>query len=186
MRSSLNLNQGGRLMYMGGNGFYWRCAIQPSAPGVIELRRGRTGTGIWMSEVGEFYHAFSGELGGIRRDIGRPPQRLVGFIAEFIGGGHEDAYYRILPEARESRAAFVLDGIEGDIAGDFGIFGPAAGIEIDKTNANHGTPSHAIVLARSENHSPKMLYAIEEMNPVDPVAAHYQSQTRSEVVLFRR
>jgi N,N-dimethylformamidase len=176
------LGQGGRLMYMGGNGFYWRCAAHAHAPGVIEVRRGRTGTGLWMSDVGEDYLGFSGEMGGICRDIGRPPHRLVG--VGFIAQGHDDAHYRILPEARCSRAAFLLNGIDGDIVGDFGIFGTAVGQEIDKTNLARGTPPHTIVVARSENHSPSMIYVIEEMNSVDPVIGHYQAQMYAEVVFF--
>src|SRR5581483_11042999 len=31
------LRRGGRLMYLGGNGFYWRIAHHPSRPGVIEV-----------------------------------------------------------------------------------------------------------------------------------------------------
>ena len=31
--------QGGRLMYLGGNGFYWRVAMHREVPGVIEVRR---------------------------------------------------------------------------------------------------------------------------------------------------
>src|ERR671938_194827 len=32
------LNQGGRLMYVGANGWYWRIAYHPELPGVIEVR----------------------------------------------------------------------------------------------------------------------------------------------------
>ena len=35
---------GGRLMYMGGNGFYWRIAYHPHVPGVMEVRRAGDGT----------------------------------------------------------------------------------------------------------------------------------------------
>jgi N,N-dimethylformamidase len=88
---------------MGGNGFYWRCAACEDIPAAIEVRRGRTGTAIWQSDVGENYLAFMGELGGIYRELGRPPQQLagVGFIAE----GHDDAHFRISPKARAGRAA---------------------------------------------------------------------------------
>ena len=40
-RSTAYLRQGGRLMYLGGNGFYWRIAHHPTRRGVIEVRRGR-------------------------------------------------------------------------------------------------------------------------------------------------
>lgn len=32
--------EGGRHMYLGGNGFYWRIAYHAELPGVIENRRG--------------------------------------------------------------------------------------------------------------------------------------------------
>ena len=42
------LNRGGRLMYMGGNGFYWRVSYPASHPGMIELRRAQDGTRAWV------------------------------------------------------------------------------------------------------------------------------------------
>ena len=62
------LDRGGRVMYMGGNGFYWRTAVHGAA---IELRRGRGSTATWKSPVGEDYSAFTGEIGGLWRDVGR-------------------------------------------------------------------------------------------------------------------
>lgn len=173
------LGQGGRLMYMGGNGYYWRIATHKS---VIEVRRGRTGTGPWQSEVGESCLSLSGEMGGIWRDLARPPQRLcgVGFIAE----GSDASYYRVLPEARRGRAAFILDGVKDDVIGNFGIFGGAAGQEIDRTNASYGTPDGVVVVARSENHGPRMLYVVEEMFSSYPVIDTYRSLTCAEVVFF--
>src|SRR5262249_12503879 len=34
---------GGRFIYMGGNGFYWRTSYHPTLPGVIEMRRAEDG-----------------------------------------------------------------------------------------------------------------------------------------------
>ena len=38
------LGRGGRLMYLGGNGFYWRVSYPASHPGMIEMRRAEDGT----------------------------------------------------------------------------------------------------------------------------------------------
>ena len=38
MRSRTYRDGGGRLMYLGGNGFYWRVALHQSEPGAIEIR----------------------------------------------------------------------------------------------------------------------------------------------------
>jgi N,N-dimethylformamidase len=176
------LGHGGRLMYLGGNGFYWRCATHPELPGAIEVRRGRVGTGVWTSEVGEGDLAFTGEVGGLWREIGRPPQQLlgVGFIAE----GPPKGAYRIQPGARQGRAAFALEGIDDEVFGETGIFGSAVGQEIDRSDPGRGTPAHAVVIARSEGHDPGMLFAIEEMVPTVPVLERYRDETYSEVVFF--
>ena len=88
------LDAGGRLMYMGGNGFYWRIAYCPDNPAIIEVRRAEDGTRAWIAEPGEYYHAFTGEYGGLWRRIGRPPNQLVGigFAAQGFDGG---THYRL-------------------------------------------------------------------------------------------
>ena len=102
---------GGRLMYLGGNGFYWKVARHKELPAAIEIRRGEGGIRAWAAEAGEYYNAFDGEYGGLWRRNGRPPQSLagVGFTAQ---GNFVGSHYRVKPEARASRAAWILDGIE--------------------------------------------------------------------------
>ena len=70
--------QGGRLLYLGGNGFYWRVAFSDAWPGAMELRRAEDGVRNWQTENGESYHAFGGEYGGMWRRLGRAPQRAGG------------------------------------------------------------------------------------------------------------
>jgi N,N-dimethylformamidase len=176
------LEGGGRLMYMGGNGFYWRTAVHDALPGVVEIRRGRGSTQTWKSDVGEDHFAFTGELGGLWRDVGRPPQQLVG--VGFVAQGSAASYYRVAPNARSSRAGFALDGID-EVIGNFGhIGGNAAGQEIDQTNADLGTPAHTVVLARSERHGPQMVCAMEEMEGNVPIPDFYPSKAAAEVVFF--
>ncbi|MEZ5853904.1 MAG: DUF6605 domain-containing protein [Hyphomicrobiaceae bacterium] len=146
---------GGRFMYMGGNGFYWKVARHKEAPAAIEIRRGEGGIRAWAAEPGEYYNAFDGQYGGLWRRNGRPPQNLcgVGFTAQgnFVGN-----IYRVMAEARSSRAAWILEGVTGDTFGDFGLSGHgAAGFELDRTDTRLGTPTHALVLARSEGHEPE-------------------------------
>ena len=82
-------DSGGRLMYLGGNGFYWRIGIHESEGGALEIRRGEGGIRAWASEPGEYYNAFDGCYGGLWRRSARPPQQLagIGFSAqgEFSG-----------------------------------------------------------------------------------------------------
>ena len=147
------MRQGGRLMYLGGNGFYWRIAYHPTRPGTIEVRRSEDGTRAWDAEVGEYYHSFTGEYGGLWRRNNRAPQALagVGFISQ---GFDHSSYYRRTEASHDPRAAFIFDGVPEEILGDFGILqGGAAGLEIDCVDPVLGTPPHALVVARSENHS---------------------------------
>ena len=48
------LDRGGRLMYLGANGWYWRIAFHQSLPGVIEVRRAEDGIRTWAAEPGEY------------------------------------------------------------------------------------------------------------------------------------
>jgi len=147
------LRIGGRFMYMGGNGFYWRIAHHPTRPGVIEVRRPETGVRAWIAEPGEAHLSFTGESGGLWRRQGRAPNALagVGFISQ---GFDHCSYYRRQPGADDPRAAFIFAGVDDEILGDFGhLQGGAAGLEIDSADTRLGTPPHALILATSENHS---------------------------------
>ena len=42
-------DQGGRLVYLGGNGFYWKIALSPEDPELIEIRRGESGIRAWAA-----------------------------------------------------------------------------------------------------------------------------------------
>ena len=77
------LAQGGRAMYLGGNGMYWVISTHPSRPHLIELRRGHSGTGAWYSRPGEEFTSLTGERSGLWRNRGLSPQSLfgVGFTA---------------------------------------------------------------------------------------------------------
>jgi N,N-dimethylformamidase len=157
-----HLRQGGRLMYMGGNGFYWRVTFPEAHPDMIELRRAEDGTRAWAESIGQYHHA-TGEYGGLWRRIGRPPNALVGigFIAQ---GFDASSYYRRSAASRDPRAAFLFAGIEEEIIGDFGAWGDgAAGLEIDAFDLAVGSPPHALVVASSENHSNAFLLVNEEM-----------------------
>ena len=147
---------GGRFCYLGGNGFYWKIALSKELPGLIEIRRAEGGIRAWAAEVGEYYNQFDGEYGGLWRRNGRPPQELtgVGFTAQ---GNFVGSYYRRLPEAaHHPRVSWILEGIEDEKLGDFGLSGHgAAGFELDRTDKRLGTPPHAVVIARSENHPPE-------------------------------
>jgi N,N-dimethylformamidase len=146
------LERGGRLMYLGGNGFYWRVAAHPALPGALEVRRAEGGIRAWAAEPGEYFMSLDGQYGGLWRRNGRPPQKLagVGFTSQ---GPFEGSYYRRLPASRDPRASWIFDGVLDEILGDFGLSGGgAAGFELDRADFRLGTPPHALVLASSEKH----------------------------------
>ena len=178
--------RGGRLLYLGGNGFYWRIAYSPSAPGAIEVRRARGGTGAWMAEPGESYHSFSDEPGGLWRFQNRGPHRLVGsgFIAQ---GFDSSTYYRRTRASFDPRVAFAFEGIGADERiGDHGLLGGgAAGIEVDSAEPSLGTPPHALVVATSENLTDNYLLAHEQMVFATPVQiATANPMVRADIVFF--
>jgi N,N-dimethylformamidase len=158
------LGRGGRLMYLGGNGFYWRVSYPAAHPGLIEVRRAEDGTRAWAEAVGEYYHSSTGEYGGLWRRQGRAPNALVGvgFVAQ---GFDRSSHYRRTPASRDPRARFIFGGIGKEIIGDFGVAGGgAAGLELDAWNPALGSPAHALVVASSEDHSNAFQLVNEEMN----------------------
>jgi len=148
------LDGGGRLMYLGGNGFWWVTSIHPDAPHVVEIRRGHSGSSPWRSRPGEVHHSGTGEFGGQWRYRGRPPQRLagVGFTAQ---GSDEALPYRREPDSFDPRASWIFDGVAADEPiGDFGlVLGGAGGAEIDRADRALGTPPHALVLATARGYT---------------------------------
>lgn len=156
-------HRGGRLCYLGGNGFYWRVSVCPEV-GTIEVRRAEDGTRAWIAAPGESYHAMDGGYGGLWRRLGRAPNTLVdvGFAAQ--GDFDHSGYYLVAPSAREGQGAFALQGVTGESFGDYGwLGGGAAGQEIDRADPALGTSPDTEVLASSTGHAPAMMRTIEEM-----------------------
>jgi N,N-dimethylformamidase len=162
------LENGGRLMYMGGNGFYWVTPMDPSGR-FIELRR-RDGTEAWQGAPGESHHSITGEPGGLWRFRGLPPQRIVGvgFTAQ---GFDRNSPFRRMPGSFDPRAAFIFEGIGADeLIGDFPslvLEHGAAGSELDRVDYALGSPPHTLILAQSFGHSDAYHHVVEEVNTSD-------------------
>lgn len=156
--------RGGKLMYLGGNGFYWKIGRDPNHPHMIEVRRAEGGMRVWACEPGEYYHQLDGEYGGLWRRNGIAPQKVagVGFTAE---GAFEGTYYVRTPESFCSEFTFLFEGIPpGQKIGDFGLSGGgAAGFEIDQVCADLGTPDFVTVIAASEGHGATFETTFEEL-----------------------
>ena len=177
---------GGRLMYMGGNGFYWRVAFRDDKAGVMEMRRAEDGSRSWIAEPGEYHMSFTGELGGLWWRCGRTPQSVVG--VGFIAQGFDwSSPYRRQPGGFDKRAAWVFDGLgDNDLIGDFGLLGNgAAGWELDCVDPLRGTPPHTLVLASSFDHSDTVLLVNEELGHMHPmIYGSLQPRVHADMVFF--
>lgn len=152
MWDSLNdyQNAGGRHIYLGGNGFYWRIAYSDAHPGVIENRRGMSGVRTWEGEPGEHHLSFNGEPGGLWRTHGRAPQALVGtgFSSTLFV---KSTWFRRSEASKEPQYDFVFRGVNSDVIGDFGYRGGGCvGLEIDRWDRDLGSPANSVILATSE------------------------------------
>ncbi len=157
-------NEGGRFVYFGGNGFYWRVSYHPELPGVLEMRRAEDGIRSWMAEGGEYYHSFTGELGGMWRRMGRAPQSVAG-TGMAAQGFDFSCHYNRTEESFDPRAAFIFDGIgANEKIGDFGVLGGgAAGWEIDRADTALGTPPHALIVATATDFTSAYHWVKEEL-----------------------
>ena len=148
------LGHGGRFIYLGGNGFYWKVVPLGAEPWAFELRRAEGGIRLWETLPGEGHHAFDGSYGGLWRRLGRPPQALVG-----VGFSSQGQYlgfpYTFDDAILDPRVAFMRQGIEagtqpGQVFGGRGLMGGgAAGHELDRADTRLGTPRHALVVAHA-------------------------------------
>ncbi len=153
---------GGRLMDLGGNGFYWRVALSKKIPGAIEVRRTEGGIRTWAAEPGEYYHAFDGAYGGLWRRSDRPPNLLcgIGFSSQgtFVGNS-----YRQAAAARDNTHAWVFEGVKDELFGGYGFSGGgAAGFELDRLDHRLGSPLNTVVLASSEGHDRRNFVVVHE------------------------
>ena len=131
---------GGRLMYLGGNRFYWITSFDPQRPHIVEVRRWR-GTRTWEAKPGECYHSTTGEMGGLWRFRGRAPQKIVGVGFTSQGGG-ENRPYKRQPDSFDPRAAFIKNLERFDEASDnfFGCRVPSRSAQITRRIARLGMP----------------------------------------------
>lgn len=172
------LKRSGKLMYLGGNGFYWVTSTSTSDPTTIEVRRGPRGYP-WRSEERASIHAFDGQSGGLWADNGRPQRQLVGVT--FIAMGLEEpapGYHANsgLPE----EYSWVFEGVDGDVIGTQGLLmGGAAGHEIDCVIDKQ---DGIVLLASSTGHSARLALApdlADSRRPAPPIP-------HADLVLYER
>ena len=162
------LAEGGRLLYLSGNGYYWTVGFRDDEPWIMEVRKLEAGSRAWQARAGEHYLASTGERSGLWRHRSRAPQKLVGvgFTSE---GMDASVPYRRMPDSYHRAASWIFEGVAGEVFGDFGLAGGGgAGIEVDRYELALGTPPHALILASSEQFTDNYPLVQEEVMFMTP------------------
>ncbi|CAO4186263.1 N,N-dimethylformamidase beta subunit family domain-containing protein [Methylorubrum extorquens] len=177
--------EGGRFIYMGGNGYYWNVAYRDEEPWIMEVRKLDSGMRAWAARPGEHYLQTTGDKSGLWRNRGRPPQKMLG--VGFIGEGFESGKpFRRMPDSYHRTVSWITEGIEGEIIGDFGLAqGGAAGLELDRYDLKLGTPPHAKIIASSGGHTDNYVLSVEEVLYAYPGMTGTQDyRIRADMVFF--
>jgi N,N-dimethylformamidase len=159
---------GGRILYLGGNGFYWVTSIDPDRPWIVEVRRDNSGLRSWDAPIGERNHVHTGEPGGLWRYRGRGPNTLVGvgFATEGFSTGKG---YRRAAASYEPRFKAFFEGVSKDVIGEEGyILGGAASDECDRYDLALGSPAQATILASATGFGPEYLMVPEDLGTPMP------------------
>lgn len=150
------LNQGGRLLYLSGNGMFWVTEPDAATASGIEIRRRSAPTWTWPAAPGEAHLSSTGELGGLWSNRGRDAQTWLG-VGDIGEGGGPGRPYRRTPDSHDPRVAFVFEGIaDNELIGDIPCLvnsWGAAGFELDYSNARMA-PAHALVVATADGFGP--------------------------------
>jgi N,N-dimethylformamidase len=143
---------GGRLAYLGGNGFSMNVSFGAERPWIMENRR----VDLWERDEefqrSEAVQATDGRRGGYLSASGRQAAAVTGVESATMGFDHSYPY--VLSEAaRRPEAAFVFAGVTGDVIGDFGaIGGGVVGQEWDNAAGHDLGPGH-LILGSSHDHT---------------------------------
>lgn len=180
------LANGGRGMYLGGNGWYWVTAQHPTKPFLLEVRRGEIGDQTWKARPGEYHHSFTGERGGIWRNRARAPQKIFG--TGYAGHGFSmSAPYFLLPDAIDPRAEWIFDGVSDRTRlGTEGLVGGGAvGQEFDRYELEFGSPPQSLLLGTSYGHTKYDGLVPEELYSTSPhVNGEEHPLVRGDLVYF--
>ena len=180
------LRSGGRVMYIGGNGYYWVTGTRDGEPHCIEVRKLDTGSRAWQAEPGEGHLACTGERSGLWRSRGRAPQKIVGLGFTTEGMDASEPFER-MPDSFHKRVSWIMDGIgDTEPIGDFGLAaGGAGGVELDRYDLALGTPPHTMLLAATWGHSDNYPLVSEEVTYAFPGRGGTQdAQVRGDMIYF--
>jgi hypothetical protein len=177
---------GGNMMYLGGNGFYWVADVDRARPHRLEVRKGDQGCRSVTFPAGERMHSLTGTQGGLWRSRGRAPNYLWGIGACAFGTGKGKPYIANAEYAQDPKFAWIFDGIgANELIGENGFGGGASGDEIDRLDHALGTPSDAVLLARSQQHDDSFgLFNEDSMFPMVNTLGSNCDLVRSDLVYY--
>ena len=136
---------GGRLMYIGGNGFFWNTNLHPTNKNILESRN--------FAALGERYLE-SGVRGGLTVEVGKIPWADFGVHCNGMVFTGSSPYIKT-KDAENPRVSWMFKGTtEGDSFGEYGIDqvrGGAAGFEVDAADYTRGTPRNALIIAEGNS-----------------------------------
>jgi N,N-dimethylformamidase len=157
------LSDGGRGMYLAGNGMYWIASQHPEKPWLVEIRKGESGDQAWRARPGELYHSTNGLRGGLWRMRARCSAKVWGVVYTSHGLDMSCSFVQ-MSDAKSPEMSWMFEGIGSEeLIGDFGLVGGgAAGLEVDRYDLSLGTPPNTMLLASSYGHSPNWGLVPEE------------------------
>lgn len=178
------VGNGGRIMYLGGNGWYWVTSYGKSDTRTLECRRGYSGERNWTSHPAELMHATTGEIGGLYSHRGQSSRLLFGVASAGVGWGKASGYTRT-DDSYSPDISFLFDGIEEKVVGDFGyVLDGAAGDELDSADLSNGTPNNARVIL-SSRHNDTYYPFLESVTQIEPnVSGPHNPNVRADVVFI--
>lgn len=179
--------QGGNLMYLGGNGFYWVTSTDIQArPHRMEVRRGDQGVRSVTLDGGERVHNIDSQQGGLWRSRGRACNVLFGI--GMCGEGATDGvpYGRSELSKKDKTVAWMFDGIgEDELIGEHGFGGGASGDEMDRFDLKNESPECVKVLASSTGHSDDFAIVPEEWQfPSTDILGTQNPDIRSDITYY--
>lgn len=177
--------RGGNIMYLGGNGFYWRSVPDPANLHRLEVRRGDQGVRTFGLPGSERHHSLNGARGGLWRSLGRAANYLfaMGCCGEGVGPG---VAYKRTDVGQNGRYAWVFEGLsETELIGEYGFGGGASGDEIDRWDPVHGSPEDAVVLATTIGHPDEFVLFPEDFGfQQTNITGTGTDLVRSDLVLY--
>lgn len=177
---------GGRLMYLGGNGFYWRISYDLKSSNIIECRKSENGIRATDTNPGENYSSLTGEYTGLWERNGIPPNDITGIGMVSQGFDVSSPYHRTKASYKKE-FRFIFKGVKENIIGNFGLSGgAAAGLEIDATSPDDKNLKDIHILASSKKHSDIYLMTPEDLlDPTPGISGTETNHIRSEMILYK-